>query len=197
MGLILPQLGDGLPVVILELGPPGRTMIFGGQDRPEPFERVSEQRDIQTWYTGNPSATVQVLGVKEEPIKLRGWFQDPFSILDGGPQMRVSILRGLQQGQRLCRFQWGDTVVGYGRVKRTSFTFECMNKVRYEVDFALDKGDEAVALAPVPPLVSTVRDIAADLKQAATLFNDVIEVSRGVAAFGAVSRGPANVFAEE
>ncbi|HYD02622.1 MAG TPA: hypothetical protein VEB22_15450 [Phycisphaerales bacterium] len=185
MGLTLPIFGDGLPVIIIELGPPGRTIVLGGKDRPEPVVRSAEQRDVQSWYPGASSSSTQVLGVKEEPIPLRGWFRDPLSIIDGGAAVRVALLRGIQQGQRLCRLFWGDTIVAYGRVKRTAFEYETQHRVRYEIDFAVDKGDEAIALAPLPPLAATVADVASDLKYAASLFEEVVEVGRGVAALGA------------
>lgn len=140
---------DGLPVIITELLPPFRTIEFAGRDRPEAGLSVAgEQRASQTHYPGTSKASVQFMGTREDPIVLKGWFQDPLSTLDGGPAARVALLRALMQSGGLCRLIWGDAILRVGRVKRVNAEYHKAGRIRYEVTFEVDQPSEAPSLRP-------------------------------------------------
>lgn len=142
---------DGLPVVIVELAPPARTVELAGRDRPEQGVKVgSVQRTTQTYYPGTSQASVQVMGTREEPIVLRGWFQDAFAVLVGGgtPGDRIALLRAIQQGGAQCRLIWGDAIVRVGRVARVEADYRQAGRIRYEITFEVDQPSEAPALRP-------------------------------------------------
>lgn len=161
---------DGLPVIIQELGPPFRSIVFAGRDRPEqPVEVAGRQRATQTWYPGTTKASTQVMGTEEDPIPLRGWFQDPLTLLDGGPGARMAILRDLMQGQNLCQLLWGTVIIRQGRVSRCSFQIHREAKIRYEVVFAVDQPNEARSLAPKVGAASVVSDLAQHIAKAVAL----------------------------
>lgn len=188
-GLHLPTLGDGLPVVITELSGAKRSIVFAGKDRPEPVTRTTTMRTVQTWYPGAKRASTQVLGLQEEPLTLAGWFRDPLTMFDGGAQARMSLLRGIQQGQRLCRLEWGDAIVLHGRIKRLSFTPQRLQRVRYEIEFEVDFSFE-----PTPPesLIATnpvAADIARHLDVAAGHLRTALDVVRVGAALRAFVPG--------
>lgn len=173
-----------LPVTITEMGYPGRFILLAGRDAPEQgVRRTSRQRAVQTHYPGSKKASVQFMGTADEPIVLRGWFQDPLSFLDGGPAARVSMIRGMQQGGRLCQLVWGDDIVCTGRIAQADFEYFLATRVRYEITFAVDQGNEAVALAPnVGFLVSlkTAIDTAIQLAELALEVVDTIKTVEGV-----------------
>lgn len=190
MGLLLPFLGDDLPVVITELGPPFRVVTFAGPDRPEPVRRVSRARVVQTWYPGAKQASVQQLGIEQEPIVLRGWLRDPLSVLLGdGPQARLAILRGLQEGGRQCWLLWGDTINLTGRVEILDYTTVKMNKIQYEITFAVDKSDEFSAPLGVSGVATAGSQVAETAVEVAGLFEDALDVVSTANALGAFVPG--------
>lgn len=177
---------DGLPVQIIELAPPFRFLTFAGRDRPErPVAVGGEQRAVQTHYPGSSRASVQVMGTREDPIVLRGWFWDELSILDGGPEARVAVLRGLMQGQS-CQLIWGTTIVRTGRVGRCNFEFHRDRRIRYEVTFEVDAANEAVALVPLPLVASVAQDLKAGIDAALAAMNTAVEQVDTVKTLGAV-----------
>ncbi|MEY2668548.1 MAG: hypothetical protein RJA59_1186, partial [Pseudomonadota bacterium] len=119
---------DHLPVLITELGPPFRVLILGGKDKPEAGVDVPiEQRAQKTWYPGASGASTQVLGIRHEPIVLRGWFHDPLTFADGGPAARVALARGIVQGGSTCLLSWGSAIFRYGRLSKFNPSFFGVN----------------------------------------------------------------------
>lgn len=191
MGLLLATLGDGLPVIIAELYPPFRVITLAGKDRPEPVERESRQHAKQTWYPGTKEASTQVLGVREEPLVLEGWFRDPLSLLDGGPQARVSVLRGMLEGQRMCRLLWGDAISLQGRIAGLKFKTHTLTRVKYEITFAIDKSDDIAALVGVAGVATTASQVADAIQEVAAVVDDLALISQAGSAINAFDTGPA------
>lgn len=170
---------DGQPVVIQELSIPFRVMTFAGKDRPEQPVTVGERsRVTRTHYPGTHKASVQFMGTEREPIVLRGWFQDPFSFLDGGPAAREALLRSMMQGGGLCQLIWGTRIVCQGRVEALTFDYHLANRVRYEVTFAVDQGNEPTELAPPILGVAASAQLAAALTVAVNAANLVANTAR-------------------
>jgi hypothetical protein len=167
---------DGLPVTIVELGPPFRNIALAGRDAPErPVKRKGSQRATQTHYPGSQQASVQVMGTREDPLVLRGWFQDPLTFLDGGPEARMSVLRGMMQGQGLCQLVWGSTIICQGRVEVCDFDIHKSTRVRYEITFAVDQANEAVALEPKQLVPSVFADLKSVIDVALASAEQAIE----------------------
>lgn len=159
---------DGLPVIITELAAPFRILLLAGRDAPKPIRVVGSQRAIQTWYPGSQKASTQVMGTKEEPLVLRGRWDDPIStIVDGGPQRRIQLARGIMQGQNLCQLVWGDVIVRLGRISKVDILFQKTARTEYEIVFAVDQPNEAVAITPLPLLSGTAAQVAATALNAA------------------------------
>lgn len=170
---------DGQPVTITELRPPFRVMTLAGKDRPEqPVVVGSEQRAQQTHYPGTHKASVQFMGTRRDPIVLRGWFQDPLSLLDGGPKAREELLRGLEQSGSLCQLVWGFRIICQGRVQRTQFEYHTELRVRYEITFAVDQGNEPIALLPVPVGLVAAAQLAAALRTAVEVAGRAVDTAR-------------------
>lgn len=67
------------PFEIVELTGAKRTLRLAGRALPyKPYMLTGTQRVELTWYPGNPEATAQVLGAKEEPSSVRGFWKDRF-----------------------------------------------------------------------------------------------------------------------
>lgn len=157
----LPGLSDGQGVYIREIGYPFRVLALEGRNRPETGVAITtEVRAKQTHYPGVRHASVQVHGTKESPIRLKGFFRDPLSILQAlevspgvklkGPQAMVAIIRGILYGMGPCELQWGDVITRNGRIKEFTQTIYRESWVSYDITFAIDQANEAVALVPIP-----------------------------------------------
>lgn len=170
---------DGAPVVIQELSIPFRVMTFAGRDRPEqPVSVTGRQRVTRTHYPGTHKASVQFMGTEREPIVLRGWFQDPLSLIDGGPAAREALLRSMMQSGGLCQLIWGTRIVCQGRVEALTFDYHLANRVRYEVTFGVDQGNEPTELAPPILGVAASAQLAAALTVAVNAANLVANTAR-------------------
>lgn len=177
---------DGLPVVITELGPPFRVVTFSGRDRPEaPVTVEDRQRAVQTRYPGTQQASTQVMGTEQSAIPLKGWFWDPLTEIDGGPQSRVALLRGIMQGQQSCTLQWGDVITRIGRVASCKFDFYKRSKVRYEISFAVDQANEIVAMVPLPTVGGDAA-LKAALEGIVQLVGVMLDATRAVKTIGSV-----------
>lgn len=176
---------DHLPVLITELAPPFRVLTLAGSDRPEAGVEVrTRQRSTKTWYPGAKTASTQMLGTAEDPITLRGWFQDPLTFVDGGPAARVALIRGLVDGQNRCQLSWGFSIWKWGRVAEFTPTFYTSNRIRYEIIFDVDQAMEPIAPGPLPLLSATVADLvdaAAALSAAADLLAETAGAIKGAA----------------
>jgi hypothetical protein len=180
--LILGGSADGEAVTITELRAPFRVIELARQDRPDkPVSRASEQRARQSHYPGTQRASTQVMGTREEPVQLNGWFLDPLNGLDvvntakpdgtlstaRGVAAKIALLRGIQQTGGLCRLVWGEIIVCYGRVKRADFRYHESARVQYSILFEVDQPDEAAAIQPIPtvgPLALLKQTLAAALE---------------------------------
>jgi hypothetical protein len=148
-------------LTLTELEPPFVQFVFAGRDRPEQdVPEGSRSQSQQTWYPGANKASVQDLGVVEEPIPFRGWFQDPASLLDGGPAARVAQLRGLHRRGNPIQLAWGQSWNKRGRITRTRFTWRREQQVRWEFTFEVDEAFEEVGDTNVVFFTSIASDVA-------------------------------------
>lgn len=178
---------DLLPVTILELAPPFRLLTLGGKDKPEAgVDAPQYQRANKTHYPGTGSASVQVMGTADDAIVLKGWFHDPLTFVDGGPQARVALVRGLLQGQNRCQLNWGPAISKWGRVSRFVPTFFGQDRIRYEITFDVDQSLELVAPAPLPLISSTVGDLRDAASAAVAAASVAVEAVDTVNTFGGV-----------
>jgi len=77
--------------VIKELSGEGRRLQLVGRALPyRPFNLRTSQRVELSWYPGNPQATATVLGAKEEPTTIEGYWKDKFI----GSEVTVSDVSG-------------------------------------------------------------------------------------------------------
>lgn len=169
---------DGMPVTIRENAPPFRILNLAGADRPErPVSVATEQRATQTHYPGSGKASVQFMGTREDPIILRGWFQDALSAFDGGPQARVDLARGIMQGGNLCTIMWGTAIHRTGRIKRFNPEYHRATRIRYEIEFEVDEQHELVAKVPLPT-GGAAASIKAALEAALAAVKKAVAVAR-------------------
>lgn len=185
-------MADGLPVIIVELAPPFRVLTLGGRDRPKPVRVGGSQQAVQTWYPGSSKASVQVMGVREDPIELAGRWDDPKGTIlpqtnPFGAGTRVKVARGLMHGQSLCQLLWGTTIVRQGRVERVEILYQKANRVDYRIVFGVDQANEAIALSPLPILTLD----AGALLTAFTVANALTTVASNVANSGDDIQGTA------
>lgn len=185
MGL-LAFLGDiagsnGKPVVLVELSPPYRKLSLGGRERPErPLQRVHTQRSKQTYYPGSKRASVQVLGSHDEPIVLRGWFNNPSNAIDGGARVRELTLRALAKSGSLISLTWGTHIVVNGRVQQVKTDWRKANQCRYEFTFEVDQNNEPEALTPLPLIGSAADELTEAIGTAGQAMEAGREAARGV-----------------
>jgi hypothetical protein len=103
--------------VIEEIAGQRRRIELGG--RALPYQNVSwtgRTRTKQTWYPGNPVATLQVLGPELEPTKINGMWKDRFlpdqirargfGTIETAEQI-VAAMREIQRSGVDLRVQWG------------------------------------------------------------------------------------------
>lgn len=178
---------DGQAVTISELAAPRRVVTFAGRDLPEKGLVVAgEQRSVQSHYPGTQMASVQVLGTKEDPIVLTGWFQDE---IVSDPTAQIRLLRGIMQGGSLCRLVWGDVISRVGRVKRCEFPFHEEKRVRYSVTFEVDQADEAIAMKPIPVRsVQVLGDLELQLDDVRTKGSEALTTARTILALSGIVR---------
>ena len=185
-------MADGLPVIILELAPPFRTLKLGGRTRPKPVRVGSEQRAVQTWYPGASKASTQVMGVREDPIVLEGRWDDPLGTIlpqtnPFGAGVRVKTARGIQQGQNLCQLLWGTTIVRQGRIERFEVLYQKANRTDYRIVFAVDQANEPVALGPALILTIDAAAVITALAAASALANTMASAADAVSNIGGTS----------
>lgn len=135
-----------------------------------PYQGVAwagAQRTKLTWYPGNPTATLQVLGAEEEPTEINGMWKDrylPGQVdVAGFPEVRtaeelVAIFEALRIAGNALRVQWGPNV-REGILKRFSASYARLEDVSWEATFEWFARNEGIAprLTARPPQISDLR----------------------------------------
>lgn len=167
-----------------------RQLVFQGRALPyKPFTVKGTMRAEFTWYPGNPTASIQMLGSKEEPTTIRGKWKDRFIgtsneflrpvtptgfvfLSSGAGQNGVSqqltscqaIVRAVDSVRRAgqyLRVTWGD-VIREGILSAFTVTWERQDVAEWEMEFTWGSQGEA-QIAPSLPNPPTVGDFSAQL----------------------------------
>lgn len=131
-------------------GLPYRPLVIGGKQRAE-----------FTWYPGSPSATVQMLGPEEAPIRMNGFWKERF-LYDGATQQYsatynkepissvmdlVDIVDKMRRSGRLYRFSW-DAIQRYGHIVDFEVQWHNRFDVEWSLEFAVTAQDLDAAARP-------------------------------------------------
>lgn len=179
----MPNLADGQAVVIRELEGDLREVELGDSDLPERGVEVGgKMRTVPTWYPGAKAASTQVMGTEDEPIVLKGFFNDRWTGLIDGAAAKRAALESLRLGQRYCELQWGSLITVRGFLVKTRFKILREHQIAYELEFQVAETDLAEVIA-TPAVVEgqadplTVLDLLSDaldaLEDAALVSNAV------------------------
>lgn len=177
-------LADGQPVVITELTGQGRSVTLEGPDLPERgMEAPVSLRERTTRYPSG-RASVQMLGVEEEPVVLKCLFNDVWSGLDGGAAELVSTLRSILCAQGLVSLEWGQLLVRRGYLKRITPAYRMESLIGCTIEFQPTEADEAIYTStPFQPTTAAGALNLLDLvTQAITLLNTATSYSNAAQA---------------
>lgn len=156
----------GSYVIIRELTGPQRSIELDG--RAGPFSGVEYSGTMRaqiTHYPGNPTASMQILGAKEEPTTLKGRWkrrffgrdeadagaEAAFRITDNAgtrtlfevPDM-VAAMDGIRRGGQTVEVVWAE-VVRVGLLRKFSATYQSRMEVEWELEFEwISQGDVLV-----------------------------------------------------
>lgn len=205
LGLLgLDQGPGGTSLVIEELGvSEPRTITLKG--RAMPYREVEwpvEQHSRLTWYPGNPRATQQILGPREEGTTFEGKWKDRFMLdaIQIGPgnalaeiidpfgivptdapktaEQAVQLFHGLCRAGTEVRVQWLSEV-RIGILKRFVPTYDRAQDVAWEMEFEWHSRDDQVQLRAAEELPSlsdlqNLMNAIDDLMDAIPLFIDTV-----------------------
>lgn len=150
---------------IRELTGDKRLLRLSGRALPyRPYELSGSQRNDLSWYPGSPIGVMQILGAREEPTTINGWWKErfiaesatadslnnPFAQLDGEPISTVRRLAELvddirRKGQ-IIEVTWLD-LARHGILER--FTQRWHNALDLEYEIAFSWISQAEDLAPL------------------------------------------------
>lgn len=171
---------------IKELTGEKRTLELRGRALPyQSFKLSGKQRAEFTWYPGNPTATVQMLGTEEGATTITGMWKDRFiktltpdgerisapegtAVFKGGQlQDALAVTLAVEQlrlSGQLLEVKW-DQLVRHGILTRFDQDWKRREDVAWEMEFQWTSRGEAKQ--PVTLVVSpTVDDYAAKLRAA-------------------------------
>lgn len=150
------SVADGLPVLIQELEGAFTIVELGDAKLPEQgIEVGAKLRHIVNRYPGSSAPSVQIMGIEEDPIVLKGRIVDVLTGLSGDALATMSLLRAQLLGLRYCSLAWGTALVRRGYVVGVKLTLLREGSIGYELTFLPCEADEASVLAlPFPNAVS-------------------------------------------
>lgn len=159
----------------------GRSLPYRG------LSYEATQRVEQTWNPGNPTATIQIDGPEYSDVTINGMWKDIFlfdpenaPVLSDFPSLipvETGTPRGgspiasqeatraeiamfafeqLRKAASPCRIEWG-SIVRYGIVHKTNFTFERIEDIAWEITFKLH-GESPNQPAPGDEAFTSVTD---------------------------------------
>lgn len=177
--------GDGTPFALTELdenGNPGRVFSFTGRALPyRPIKFPGSQRLEATWYPGNPVATAQVFGAKEDPTTFNGFWKDRFLsdgdtlVFFGGVRLTncVDVESAAQEFRRqgkAIKMTW-DVHVRVGFLVKFEPTWHNRHDCEWEMQFEWISFNDAAFAKPLVPatgifdFVSSVQMLCAQIQQ--------------------------------
>ena len=138
---------DGLPVVIRTIeGAALEVTLDRGAVPTRGFEVGVNLRTVETSYPGNSAKSVQIMGVEQEPIIVEGFLRDSWQGEAGAALRLRATMEALCLAQRLCQFEWGDTIVKRGYVKNFRAMPDKDTEWRYRLEFMVLESDDAVTI---------------------------------------------------
>ena len=179
---------DGLPVLIQELEGAFTYLELGAAKLPEQGVEVGVKlRHVVNRYPGATTPSVQIMGIEEDPIILRGRIVDAQTGLSGDALATMGLLRSQLLGLRYCSLSWGTDLVRRGFVIGAKLTLRKATSIDYELTFLPVEADEASVLAvPFPNAVSPLslldllREILAALDDLADTLVALNNLGRGL-----------------
>jgi len=186
-------MGDPSTFRIEELTGGGHTLTLQGRALPyRPLTFESSMRAEFTWYPGNPVATVQMLGSKEETTSVNGMWKDKFigSLTDNailpapviptaiakfdGVQLAgasdvVRVVDKLRRRGQLLQVTW-DELIRHGILTKFKHTWLRHEDIEWDMEFTwISQGDPLLPVAfgftvPALDLVSGLIDSMNTLK---------------------------------
>lgn len=140
-------LADGQPLVLTQLDGDGLQVVLDDGDLPEEeLELPAELRMTSTLYPRSSRKTLQLLGVDEGNIPVRGQLRDVWGAVQGHAAAQASALRQMFIGQRLVELVWGELVVRRGVVQKLSLRVRSEGVIHYEFEFHVVEADEALVI---------------------------------------------------
>lgn len=159
----------------------GRSLPYQG------LSYAATQRVEQTWNPGNPTATIQIDGPEYDDVTINGMWKDTFlfdpenaPVLSdfvalipaetgtprgGSPiamqeasraEIAMFAFEQLRKAASPCRIEWG-SIVRYGIVHKTNFTFDRIEDITWEITFKL-MGEQPNQPAPSKVAFASVTD---------------------------------------
>jgi hypothetical protein len=152
--------GEGTALRITELSGEGRTLSLAGRALPyRPIGFSGTMRAEFTWYPGNPTATVQVLGASEDTTSINGMWKTKFLTPIDGTAPAIATLAGVNIGNsmdlvlavddirrkgQLLEFQW-DVIIRWGILTKFTYKFNNRLDVTWEMTFTwINQGEPEV-----------------------------------------------------
>lgn len=168
---------DPSPLIIEELtGDRNQLQLIGRCLPYRPLSFEGSMRAEVTWYPGNPTATLQMLGAEESPTAINGMWKDRFiratndfgvpvvvgrtgiAVLNGSPIPNVRSLVAITDEFRLrgqlLELRWDEhTRIGY--LKRFRHVWLRREDVEWEMEFQwINRGEAIPPVGFAPPVAS-------------------------------------------
>lgn len=140
-------------------------------------------RAVVTEYPGNSQKSVQILGVTEDDIEIRGQFNSVLGRTQGGSAVLTNAVKGLLVGQALCELRWGGTLVVRGYVKSFEPVWRLETLAEYRLVFLVVQADRAELLRQPEATPATPRKVVRALD---TLSAGIEELEDQVARLNAI-----------
>ncbi len=178
-------LADGQPVILTPLSGSTAGVTLADGDLPEQGVEVpSELRTSEADYPFSLRRSVQLLGLDEGDIPLRGKFRDVWGGTQGHAAAQWQALRDLFVAQVQVELSWGDLLIRRGVIRRLRPTFVSEGAIDYELDFMVLEADEATVITqpflPNPPLPYDFFDLLDDITGAAEDILDAAATASGI-----------------
>lgn len=179
-GFIITEFDDGAPV--------GDLFLRGSMLPMQPFTYGGKQQLTKEYYPGNPEPTVQVMGSREDNIKIKGRFKaKKYSRANDSlrqiPVIMQEAIDEIRQKGSLCRFSLGE-FTRYGFIESCEFRMKTLADIEYEIDLFVIGQD--------PPTHCKIAEDSIDVPSAqnALLINAALDVeSKLLAPPGDISVG--------
>lgn len=164
--------------VIEELTGRKRSIRLAGRAKPlQGAEWVGEQREVTTWYPGNPEATQQILGPVEGPTRVHGYWNSRYIEQSGTSaegfgaiitaEDLVKIFQDIRRTGAQLQVTWGFER-RLGILRRFRAEYVRVEDVRWEAEFAWFRDQ----LSAPPAGTAPAFDAAAAMKNRMDLLDD-------------------------